>query len=184
MHHNWGHVWVHHRLSWTWLGWPRPVRLLVSIIDHLCGLIHVVYFFNLVGTSLSSPVFGRIVDSRGPRILLACAFIFLIGSYSGIRLLYDSGLPPDAKSLPTLTFGALILCLSLVGSGGTAAYDASVNSTAKTFPDSAVSQMILTLILAKSLFLVLAWIDYGSGHFWLWIVIIYLLKRLSFVFCW
>ncbi|KAF8812688.1 MFS general substrate transporter [Phlegmacium glaucopus] len=90
-----------------------------------------------VGSSLSSPVFGKIVDSRGPRILLICAFIFLISGYSGIRLLYNSGLPPDVKSLPTLIFAALMLCSSLVGSGGIAAYNASVNSTAKTFPERA-----------------------------------------------
>ncbi|KAF8812686.1 hypothetical protein BYT27DRAFT_7182394 [Phlegmacium glaucopus] len=86
-----------------------------------------------VRSSLSGPVFGKIVDSRGPRILLACAFIFLISGYSGITLLYDSGGRPDIKSLPTLIFAALMRCSSLVKSGGIAAYNASVNSTAKLF---------------------------------------------------
>ena len=42
--------------------------------------------------------------------------------------------------LPNLIFGALILCLFLVESGGSSAYAALVNSTAKTFPDKVVSQ--------------------------------------------
>lgn len=79
------------------------------------------------------------MDSRGPRILLVCAFIFLISGYLGMKFFYDSGLPPEAKSLPNFIFGALILCLFLVGSGGSSAYIASVNTTAKTFSDKVVS---------------------------------------------
>ena len=44
------------------------------------------------------------------------------------------------KALPNLIFGALILCSLLTGLGGSLAYTASVNSTAKTFPDTAVSE--------------------------------------------
>ena len=92
-----------------------------------------------MGTAFSLPLLGKIVDSRGPRILLVCAFIFLISGYFGMKYFYDSGLPPEAKSLPNLIFGALIVCLFLVGSGGSSAYTASVNTTAKTFPDKVVS---------------------------------------------
>ena len=104
-----------------------------------------------MGTAFTSPVLGRIVDSRGPLILFVCAFIFLISGYLGMRFLYDSGLSPDAKSLPGSIFATLILCSLLVGSGGTAAYAASVNSTAKTFPDKAVSQVNLFVKFAKDL---------------------------------
>lgn len=92
-----------------------------------------------MGTAFTSPLLGKIVDSRGPRILLVCAFIFLISGYLGMKFFYDSGLPPEAKSLPNFIFGALILCLFLVGSGGSSAYIASVNTTAKTFSDKVVS---------------------------------------------
>jgi MFS family permease len=92
-----------------------------------------------VGTTLTGPLLGKIVDSRGPRILLVCAFIFLISGYLGMKHFYDSGLPPEAKSLPNLIFVALILCLFLVGSGSSSGYTASVNTTAKTFPDKVVS---------------------------------------------
>lgn len=94
----------------------------------------------LVGTAFTLPLLGKVVDSRGPRILLVCAFMFLISGYLGMKFFYDSGLPPEAKSLPNLIFGALILCSFLVGSGGSSAYTASVNSTAKTFPDKVVSR--------------------------------------------
>lgn len=92
-----------------------------------------------MGTAFSLPLLGKIVDSRGPRILLVCAFIFLISGYLGMKYFYDSGLPPEEKSIPNLIFGALILCLFLVGSGGSSAYTAAVNTTAKTFSDKVVS---------------------------------------------
>lgn len=95
--------------------------------------------FYLVGSSLSSPILGRIIDSYGPRIPIACAFVFHIIGYAAIKQLYDSGLPPHVTTLPTLIFVALVLCTLLVGSGGTAADLAAVNSTAKTFPDRAVT---------------------------------------------
>jgi predicted ribosomally synthesized peptide with SipW-like signal peptide len=77
------------------------------------------------------------VDSRGPRILLvALSYSLLLGH----EIFYDSGLPPETKSLPNLIFFALVLCSFLVGSGGSSAYyTASVNSTAKTLPDTVVS---------------------------------------------
>jgi hypothetical protein len=78
------------------------------------------------------------VDSRGPRILLACSFVSLLGGYSGIRYLYDSGLAPDALSVPAISFCALLLCSYLTGAGSAGGFTSSVNSTAKTFPDRAV----------------------------------------------
>ena len=99
-----------------------------------------------MGTAFSLPLLGKIVDSRGPRILLVCAFIFLISGYLGMKYFYDSGLPPEAKSLPNLVFGALILCLFLVGSGGSSAYTAAVNTTAKTFSDKVVSVQVESIV--------------------------------------
>ena len=81
------------------------------------------------------------MDSRGPRILLACSFVFLLGGYSGIRYLYDSGLPPGASSAPPIIFYALLLCTFLTGVGGAAGNTSSVNTTAKTFPDRAVCSL-------------------------------------------
>ncbi|EDQ98764.1 uncharacterized protein LACBIDRAFT_192361 [Laccaria bicolor S238N-H82] len=81
-----------------------------------------------IGVYASGPIWGRIVDRRGPRILLACGFMFLLGGYSGIRHLYDEGIPDDAASLSTLG-------LFMTGAGGNGGLTSAVNSTAKTFPD-------------------------------------------------
>ena len=143
-----------------------------------------------MGTALTIPLLGKIVDSRGPRILLVCAFIFLIGGYLGMKYFYDSGLPPEVKSLPNLIFGALILCSFLIGSGGSSAYTASVNTTAKTFPDKVVSQVLKKIQVSFGCdtfvesFRHIARNDHGSRHLWLWIVAICLFRRLSFISCW
>ena len=101
------------------------------------------HFTNLserssVGVYSTGPIWGRIVDSHGPRILLASSFVFLLGGYSGIRYFYVSGLAPDALTVPILSFSALVLCSFLTGAGGNGGFMSAVNSTAKTFPDRAV----------------------------------------------
>ena len=105
-----------------------------------------------VGVYSSGPIWGRIVDSRGPRILLAFSAVFLFGGYSGIRYFYDSGLPPDALSAPATVFYTLLLCSFLTGAGSSGGITSSVNSTAKTFPDQAVRIHSLTFLQKKSLF--------------------------------
>ncbi|KJA16098.1 hypothetical protein HYPSUDRAFT_47749 [Hypholoma sublateritium FD-334 SS-4] len=90
-----------------------------------------------VGVYSSGPVWGKIVDSRGPRILLVCSFLFLLGGYSGMRYLYDTGLPADVEHLSIIAFCALVLFSYLTGAGGNGGLVSSVNSTAKTFPDKA-----------------------------------------------
>ena len=54
-------------------------------------------------------VWGRIVDSRGPRILLASSFALFLGGY-------NSGLAHDALSAPII-FYALLLSIFLTGFG-------------------------------------------------------------------
>lgn len=95
-------------------------------------------YFIIVGVYSSGPVWGKIVDSRGPRILLVCSFLFLLGGYSGMRYLYDTGLPADVEHLSIIAFCALVLFSYLTGAGGNGGLVSSVNSTAKTFPDKAV----------------------------------------------
>jgi hypothetical protein len=69
------------------------------------------------------------------------SFALSLSSYLSMKLFYDSGLQPEAKCLPKSIFGALILRSFLVGSRDSSAYTASVNSTAKTFPDNVVSEV-------------------------------------------
>ena len=91
-----------------------------------------------VGVYSFGPIWGRIVDSHGPRIPLACSFVCLLVGYSGIRYLYDSGLAPDVLSASAIIFYALLLCSFLIGVGSTGGSTSAIYSTAKTFPDRAV----------------------------------------------
>ncbi|KAH6890095.1 hypothetical protein BKA70DRAFT_1329013, partial [Coprinopsis sp. MPI-PUGE-AT-0042] len=52
-----------------------------------------------VGVYSSGPIWGRIVDSRGPRILLACGFCFLLGGYLGMKHIFDAGLSEGQTSI-------------------------------------------------------------------------------------
>ncbi|KIM42690.1 hypothetical protein M413DRAFT_70185 [Hebeloma cylindrosporum] len=99
--------------------------------------LNIVALAGNVGVYSSGPIWGRIVDSRGPRILLAGAFLSLLIGYSGIRYLYDRGLPPNTSTLSILGFCVLVASSYLTGSGGNAGLVSAVNSTAKTFPDQA-----------------------------------------------
>ncbi|KAF7368354.1 NmrA domain-containing protein [Mycena venus] len=89
-----------------------------------------------VGASSSGPFWGRITDTRGPRIPLGFAFAFLLFGYTGIRHFYDVGVEGDS-SLSSLSLSLLIACSFMTGAGGEAAFTGAVNSTAKSFPDKA-----------------------------------------------
>ncbi|XP_006457578.1 hypothetical protein AGABI2DRAFT_154754 [Agaricus bisporus var. bisporus H97] len=92
-----------------------------------------------VGVYSSGPIWGRIVDKRGPRIPLIGAFVLLFLGYSGVKSFFDAGLPGDAQTagLSTFSFILLVFCNYMTGSGGNGGLTSSVNSTAKTFPDRA-----------------------------------------------
>lgn len=92
-----------------------------------------------MGVYASGPVWGKVVDKRGPRILLASAFTFLLSGYLGIRYFYNSGLPDGVAHLSPYSLVLLAFCSLLTGAGGNGGLTGSVNSTAKTFPDKAVS---------------------------------------------
>ncbi|KIL53876.1 hypothetical protein M378DRAFT_93447 [Amanita muscaria Koide BX008] len=93
---------------------------------------------TLVGVYGSSAIWGRVIDARGPRIPFTSAFFLLLIGYSGIRLLYERGLAHHENTLPSFTFLLLVVCSCLTGMGGAAGAGSAINSTAKTFPDSAV----------------------------------------------
>ncbi|KAJ7476891.1 major facilitator superfamily domain-containing protein [Mycena galericulata] len=98
--------------------------------------LNVVGFAANVGVYSSGPFWGRIVDSRGPRLPLGFAFVFLFLGYMGIRHFYDTGVAAGS-SLPTFSLGLLIACSFMTGAGGNAGVMGAVNSTAKSFPDEA-----------------------------------------------
>ncbi|KAJ4472799.1 major facilitator superfamily domain-containing protein [Lentinula edodes] len=88
-----------------------------------------------VGVYISAPILGKIVDSRGPKSLLLSGFVLLLAGYSGIRLVYDAGLPENITALSTAMFALLIACSFMTGVGGNGGLCAAINTTAKTFPD-------------------------------------------------
>ena len=136
-----------------------------------------------VGVYSSGPMWGRIVDSRGPRILLACSFVSLLGGYSGIRYLYDSGLAPDALSVPAIIFYALLLCSFLTGIGGAGGVTGALNTISKTFPDQAVCSPKFCEVLLPTHSMT-ASIYYRSGNVWLWTIGLFLLNYLAYILCW
>ncbi|KAJ3740820.1 major facilitator superfamily domain-containing protein [Lentinula detonsa] len=88
-----------------------------------------------VGVYISAPILGKIVDTRGPKSLLLSGFVLLLSGYSGIRIIYDAGLPKDVTTLSTVMFALLIACSFMTGVGGNGGLCAAINTTAKTFPD-------------------------------------------------
>ncbi|KIJ58855.1 hypothetical protein HYDPIDRAFT_101889 [Hydnomerulius pinastri MD-312] len=89
-----------------------------------------------VGVYSSGPVWGRIVDLRGPRIPLIGASICLLLGYSGIKRIYDDGVG-GGTTVSALHFAVLVMCGFMTGLGGNAGLGAAVNTTAKSFPDTA-----------------------------------------------
>ena len=87
----------------------------------------------------TAPTWGRLVDARGPRVLLTIAFVCLIAGYLGIRHFYDAGLPEGASELSTLSFCLLVVCGCLTGAGGNGGLASSLNANAKSWPDRLVS---------------------------------------------
>ncbi|KAF5363758.1 hypothetical protein D9756_001104 [Leucocoprinus leucothites] len=92
---------------------------------------------SLVGVYTFGPIWGRIVDTRGPRIPLTGAFVLLLTGYSGIKYAFDAGVPQGAMTISTFTFALVVLCNFMTGAGGNGGLTSSVNSTARSFPDRA-----------------------------------------------
>lgn len=95
----------------------------------------------------SAPLWGRFVDLRGPRIPFLSAFLLLLTGYYGIRHIYDQGLSRGQVTVPNATFILLVLFGFASGSGGNAGITSAINSTAKSFPDSAVSDVVFILCM-------------------------------------
>ncbi|KAI6119231.1 major facilitator superfamily domain-containing protein [Pisolithus thermaeus] len=98
--------------------------------------LNVVGLAGNIGVFASGPIWGRIVDSRGPRIPLIGAFMcFLIG-YAGMKRMYDAG-TDSGTSISAAHFTLLVVCGLLTGLGANAGIASAINTTAKSFPASA-----------------------------------------------
>ncbi|KAL1719424.1 major facilitator superfamily domain-containing protein [Schizophyllum commune] len=131
---------------------PRLTTLLASILVSLAsGTNYVPYGpqlakrlsishtkLNLIGISgnvgvyASAPLWGKLVDARGPKPGFICAFVLLLVGYMGIKILYDASIAADG-----LIFAALIACGTATGAGGNAGNSSGVNAVARSFPDRA-----------------------------------------------
>ncbi|KIK22453.1 hypothetical protein PISMIDRAFT_102363 [Pisolithus microcarpus 441] len=98
--------------------------------------INIVGLAGNAGVSVSGPIWGRIVDFRGPQIPLIGAFVFSLVGYAGMKRMYDEG-TDSGVSISSAHFVLLIVCSLLTGLGAHAGVVAAVNTTARSFPESA-----------------------------------------------
>ena len=92
----------------------------------------------IVGVYASAPFFGKLADSRGPRLALAISFVLLSIGYLGIKGVYDSS-EDNPEPVAGGTLFTLILFGLLSGIGSNAGYSAALNTVAKSFPNIVVS---------------------------------------------
>ncbi|KAH7106945.1 MFS general substrate transporter [Auriculariales sp. MPI-PUGE-AT-0066] len=88
----------------------------------------------VVGVYTSGPLWGKLVDSRGPLIPFTCGLVLLSTGYLGIRCFYEGLLDfisPDGFS--GLAMFLLLFFSICTGLGGNASFTAAVNATAKSF---------------------------------------------------
>ncbi|KIJ58792.1 hypothetical protein HYDPIDRAFT_44335 [Hydnomerulius pinastri MD-312] len=140
---------------------PMPVRVVHNLLNRLWGggaaqeessaddrdqdarlhashmQLNVIGLAGNVGVYSSGPVWGRIVDLRGPRIPFIGASICPLFGYSGIKRIYDDGVG-GGTTVSALHFAVLVVCGFMTGLRGNARLGAAVNTTAKCFPDTAV----------------------------------------------
>ncbi|KAI0959036.1 hypothetical protein AcW1_003984 [Taiwanofungus camphoratus] len=99
--------------------------------------LNVVGLSGNIGVYGSAPLWGRIVDTRGPRILFLMAFVALVIGYSGVRHFYDTGLADGSADLSYFGFCTLVFFGFLTGIGGNGGLASAMNATAKSWPDRA-----------------------------------------------
>ncbi|KAI0771714.1 MFS general substrate transporter [Trametes elegans] len=97
--------------------------------------INVVGLSGNIGVYGTAPIWGGLVDRRGPKMLMVISFFSLLIGYLGIRQFFINGLPDGTSEIGTFSFGLLVLCGLLTGIGGNGGLVGSMNATAKSFPD-------------------------------------------------
>ncbi|KAG8992142.1 hypothetical protein FRB94_011943 [Tulasnella sp. JGI-2019a] len=118
-----------------------PATAYAPQLGHKLGLNHaqlnVIGFGGNAGNYVCGPIWGKLVDRRGPRLLLVCAFIFSFTGYLTVRMFYDGtlSLPTDTLSTLTPAVVALTIFEAMTGSGGNACITAALNTSARCFPE-------------------------------------------------
>ncbi|WVF70375.1 hypothetical protein IAT40_005165 [Kwoniella sp. CBS 6097] len=112
-----------------------------STIGNLIGLA------GNLGVYMTGPLWGKLVDSRGPKLPLFLGGLCCLIGYSTVHAFYvgtlslrappsstDPTAPEEAPTQMRLLF--LLFAMFLTGCGGSSGLTSGVNATAKSFPDS------------------------------------------------
>ncbi|KAH9853298.1 MFS general substrate transporter [Lenzites betulinus] len=97
--------------------------------------INIVGLSGNIGVYGTAPIWGGLVDRRGPRILMVVAFFALLIGYLGIRQFFLDGLPEGSSGIGFAPLCVLVFCGFLTGIGGNGGLVGAMNATAKSFPD-------------------------------------------------
>ncbi|KAI0637554.1 MFS general substrate transporter [Trametes polyzona] len=97
--------------------------------------INVIGLSGNIGVYGTAPIWGGLVDRRGPQLPMAISFFCLLFGYLGIRQFYINGLPGSASEISFLSLCVLVFCGLLTGIGGNGGLVGAMNATAKSFPD-------------------------------------------------
>lgn len=89
--------------------------------------INVVGMMGNMGVYLSGPLWGKLVDRRGPKRALAIGSVLIFVGYGGLSLLYEGRL------LKTSSLFLLALLSLFTGLGNCAAFTAAMNAQAKSW---------------------------------------------------
>ncbi|KAG5339450.1 hypothetical protein C0989_004186 [Termitomyces sp. Mn162] len=83
---------------------------------------------HIVGVYTTGPIWGRMVDTHGPRMPMASAFVLLLVGYTGIKFIFDAGVPTNANAnsstntISSFTSCVLVLCGFMTGAGGNSGF--------------------------------------------------------------
>ncbi|CAE7230296.1 unnamed protein product [Rhizoctonia solani] len=99
--------------------------------------INIVGIAGNLGVYCSGPLWGKVVDARGPRMPLLVAFVLLLFGYGGIRAFYTGAITISEASDARFNGGvaALFFFSLCTGIAGNAGITSAMNAAAKSFPD-------------------------------------------------
>ncbi|KAJ1308851.1 hypothetical protein OPQ81_004539 [Rhizoctonia solani] len=99
--------------------------------------INIVGIAGNLGVYCSGPIWGKVVDARGPRIPLLVAFVLISFGYGGIRAFYTGAITMSETSAARFNgdVAALFFFSLCTGIAGNAGITSAMNSAAKSFPD-------------------------------------------------
>ena len=135
------------------------------------------------GAHISGPIWGRLIDANGPRLVLLAACGLLFSGYYGTKVIYDLGVPSGSATISATTTFILVLFKAMTGSGGNAGFTAGMNSTAKSFSASLVCRADVLVSLESHSCSNIACHYCRHCRLWLWTFRIALFHHCSSIPC-